>query len=533
MKRNETRLAAKICILVRQMEEIVPVAFTNDIPFFRLELLLAHNRISLQCPDIPDADSLAAAFGLYAFFLANGKRPELFYCGPRAISKPNLMEMLRLFSIPIQHRPKPDAVQGLLINVGCQYGSAAAAPVQADALAVFDCALPESNAVAIQGDIRPYLTSCSTLIFQLLLKTGFELSESLGTALRFGLYSASNAFSELRFPLDRDMRDEISYNNRVFTSLVRSNLCTHDISLTARALNGIDFHAQDGIVVINVLPCESELLRFIADLALHVHGIDMALVFTETAQRTHFSIRSAQREMQAGRTAAYLTSGGLGTGGGSAEKGGGFISAPHYEKHHGTKPYAEFFRERIQAYEELYDVIDCAGGRLPRLGTLYSYQKRPVTQAYVICTEAVPRRTRLQVRMLEGDITLSVNPQTYLMIGLSGEVYPIEKNVFAHLYQEVDAPPVLSVQYDPAIVDSMERKRIELMAYARGCISKETRVLARQLERGVKIFSLWDTEHYIQGEPGDWLVQRKSDKSDIYIIKKSAFSSLYDRVQQF
>jgi hypothetical protein len=52
-------------------------------------------------------------------------------------------------------------------------------------------------------------------------------------------------------------------------------------------------------------------------------------------------------------------------------------------------------------------------------------------------------------------------------------------------------------------------------------------VSASRLEKRVKVFTRWDTENYISGDPGDWLVARSPD--DVYVIKGDVFGSLYIR----
>jgi hypothetical protein len=43
-----------------------------------LASLLRFEHIAIQCPDTPSADSLAAAWGLFRFFQASGKKARLF-----------------------------------------------------------------------------------------------------------------------------------------------------------------------------------------------------------------------------------------------------------------------------------------------------------------------------------------------------------------------------------------------------------------------------------------------------------------------
>ena len=44
-----------------------------------LDELLGYDRVTIQCHDNPDADAIASGFGLYCFFLDQGKDVRLLY----------------------------------------------------------------------------------------------------------------------------------------------------------------------------------------------------------------------------------------------------------------------------------------------------------------------------------------------------------------------------------------------------------------------------------------------------------------------
>ena len=70
-----------------------------------LPALLCHDHITIQCPDAPDADSIACAFALRAFFLRKGKTVACFYAGKNPVERPNLVEMLNQVSFPLERLP--------------------------------------------------------------------------------------------------------------------------------------------------------------------------------------------------------------------------------------------------------------------------------------------------------------------------------------------------------------------------------------------------------------------------------------------
>jgi phosphoglycolate phosphatase len=287
---------------------------------------------------------------------------------------------------------------------------------------------------------------------------------------------------------------------------------------------------EDNFLLINVLPCEPEILRFTSDLALHVQGVDLAVAYMETAQGLRFCIRSATRELKASHLTDWILEGLPNFGGGSQEKGGGFILRQDFERQCREQSPLEFFIERLRLHQRTHDIIDCRND--PKSGVLYAYQKLPVVQGYVRCSRLFPRRTRLHIRMLEGDITITVDAQTYLMIGHAGEVYPISKSTFAKAYTNTEElfKPILP--YTPTVFTNNPDERVALLEHAESCVCKENRVLARQLEQEIKLFTLWDQDSYICGNPGDWLVQRRENKHDLYIVKKDIFPVLYAKADK-
>ena len=498
-----------------------------------LPALLCHDHITIQCPDAPDADSIACAFALRAFFLRKGKTVACFYAGKNPVERPNLVEMLNQVSFPLEHRPGLQDCPGALLMLNCQPGGKNVTPARCDRVAVLGCHQPPAP-LPDASDVRPHLSSCATLVWLLLKEAGYRLTTDAATLLLYALDAASNGFTEIRFPLDLDMRDELLLmlgdNLRGYAKLKRSNLSLRDLALSAQALHTVDYHPEGRFVLLNVLPCDPSIPGFLGDLALRVHSVDVAVAFSESADELHFSVRSGIREAKARDLADWLAAGYVGSTGGDAEKAGGGMVRMSGR----TWPESafDFFLERLNAYFSAYDILDCALGRKFSTQGMRAFQKRPVTLGYVPCGELFPERSRLRIRMLEGDITVRTTPDTYLMIGAAGEVYPIEKNAFERLYVPSDAPLQQDFAYPPAVLEDDTMNRVELAPAARQCLSREGRVLARQLTRGIKIFTAWDSGSYIKGEPGDWLVMRRENHADQYVITEELFPQLYRPVSR-
>lgn len=239
-------------------------------------------------------------------------------------------------------------------------------------------------------------------------------------------------------------------------------------------------------------------------------------------------MRTATREVKASDLAGAIAAGGLGSGGGHADKAGGFISAANFARFQPGDSPLEFFQQRIREHLADYDVIDCAKGA-PGVGDA-AFEKLPVPLGFVPCDRLFPDETSLQVRMLEGDISIAAGPGTYLMIGASGEVYPIEKETFAATYTPLGEPLRGEFAYPPCVLNKDKGVRLPLLPVAEACVGKSVRVRARCLSRGVKVFTRWDPHNYLRGDPGDWLVMREDDLADLYIVTRDVFPRLYRKI---
>ena len=497
-----------------------------NMPEMDLRSLLVHKRVAIQSPDEPDADSLAAGFALYRFFCEAGKSVRWFYSGSAPILRPNLLETIRQFALAIRHEPVVSIETGVLIAVGCQPGAEGVTAVPCGTLVVIDNQLPRTVLPELR-DVRPYLSSCSTLVWALLKKAGAPIPTDVATALLYALHEKTNGFTEVRFPTDLDMKDALHVDKRIYKQLLHSSLSLNDLALTAQALDALEYHTEDRFVLINVLPSDVSILAFIGDLALRVHSVDIAVVFFETCEGIRFIVRSLQRETKAGELADWLAVESGGSSGGDAERAGGFIFLKQNAAFGGGETPSHYLLGRIHAYRDEFPLVKATGQESFSTQGMHAFQKLPVVQSYVCCREAFPEKATLRIRMLEGDITVALAEDTYLMVGLYGEVYPIEEAKFREFYRLTEEMPLENFLYTPNVFMEGSSTAVPLLPFTRPCVSKELRVFARQLEKGIKIFTRWDEDSYITGYRGDWVVRRREDKNDIYIIKKDLFTSLY------
>jgi phosphoglycolate phosphatase len=370
------------------------------------------------------------------------------------------------------------------------------------------------------------------LVWLLLADESFPIDARLGTALHYGLFSDTNGFSEIRHPLDRDMWDALETDNVLLGRLKRSNLTLSDLSTASSALTGLSFDEAFGFVVIPTLPCDPNLLGFISDMSMQVDTVDIAVAYSTGIEGVKFSVRTAAREAKASDLASWLARD-MGSGGGHREKAGGYIARKKFMERFGDLSFSAYFADAMRDYIGNCEIIDCAAamGRneaAPSLESMKTYRKLPVRLGFVLCNTLFERTSDLQIRMLEGDVDIAADESTVLMIGIKGEVYPIELEKFIESYTLTGERFDPGLAYNPTILDKNTGVRVSLMEFANVCVgTDETKVSAARLEKRIKVFTRWDAENYLSGDPGDWLVARSPN--DIYVIKGDVFDALYIR----
>ena len=500
-------------------------------------------KIILQCHDNPDADSLACAYALCEYFELSQIKTEIVYSGFAPIDKPNLKLMMDELGIKARFIPRSDASADyskepdtLLLIVDGQYGGGNVKKLPAAAVGMIDHhKLPFELPPNVFCDIRPFIGSCSTLVWLLLKNCDFDFNAhtNVSTALYYGLYTDTGELTEISHPLDKDLRDNIKYDKVLIKKFKNSNLTHEEIILAGKSLlNGkIDLATKSAVYYTE--PCDPNMLGFISDLALQVNTIDSCVVFCEVSAGVKLSVRSCIREIMASELAEYLCEGG-GSGGGHAGKAGGNICT-EFITQSGLSPL-DLITSRYAEYFKTYDLI-YSGAYKPDLSVFEQYVKLKIPIGYVRTTDIFPEGVEMIVRMIEGDAHFISSNNTYLMVGIREEVYPISREKFEKSYEVMPGkyaphPEFLTEDhYEPTVKNAREGHAENIEKHIRPCVSRgELSIYAKQLTKSAKVFTTWNKESYMYGKPGDWLAVRSDDLSDAYIIQDSIFKLTYRKV---
>jgi phosphoglycolate phosphatase len=495
---------------------------------FRLSELLGYDDIVIQCHDSPDADTLASAFAIHTYLEAGGVKSRIVYSGNAKITKPNLVKMVELISIPISHVSELDDVK-TIVTVDCQYGETNVTKFDADTVYVIDHHDTKTN--SHKGTVCSYLGSCSTIIWDLLIKEKFDLDNNLklSTALYYGLYTDTSCMEEISHPLDKDMRDSLKFDSQIINSLRFNNLTIDELNIAGTALTRYNINERLRCAVFRADACDQNILGFIGDLALQVEGADICIVYNTLASGYKISIRSCTREVMANEFASFLVS-----GGGHKQKAGGFVSKAEAESSGLT--IDELIKSRMQEYFDSYDIIYANNNNL-NVADMIRYKKLKTPVRYVKSSDVFAEGTPMLIRTLEGDVEAVASDNTYLMIGVLGEVYPITEDKFKLSYtpisaaQSVESGFSFSYSYSPTVKNKITGEATELITYSKACVANgDVFIYATETKRNIKVFTLWNTDSYMYGVPGDYIAVREDDVNDVYVVRGDVFLKTYEKV---
>ena len=305
-----------------------------------LQRYLKYSDICIQCHNNPDADAIAAAFGLYRYFSGKGVKTSIIYGGPGKITKSNTLMMVNQCRIPIQYTSENPETE-LLLMVDCQYGRGNVQKFEAKNIAMIDHHI---QMVDVKEDdlIKSNYQSCSTIVYELLKEESYPVEEdqALKTALLYGLYTDTASFSDLFASADMAMRAEIFSEDPLFEKLIKSNMSVAELLVVSDAMYNHFFDVERRFSVVEALKCDQTVLGIIGDMMIQVDTIYLSFAYTEAGTGYQISLRSCDDNLRADKIAAYVCEG-IGNGGGHKKKAGGHIQKDKIKEKYGDKPISE------------------------------------------------------------------------------------------------------------------------------------------------------------------------------------------------
>ena len=505
----------------------------------KLSSLLKYNSIVIQCHDNPDADAICSGYVLYRYFQAYHKKVRFIYSGNFEISKSNLVYLIKKLRIPIEYVQSLKTKPELLLMTDCQYGEGNVRKFPAKEIAVIDHhqvygTLPKLN------EVRSNLGSCCSVIWNLLkLENENEddlIDKKITTALYYGLYSDTNAFSEMSHPLDRDMLENLHYDKDLIVRLKNMNLTLKEAKIAGVAMLGLEYHADNRYAILRTDPCDPNILGLIGDFIVAVDTVDVCLVYSVLSFGVKFSLRSCSNETRADELAAFLAKD-IGSGGGHTEKAGGMLNNelivrnyPDYieiDDDSAKHSISNIIRERMADYFENSDIIRASITNIDT-SKMKRYERSSIVLGYVEAKQLIPAGNMAIIRTLFGDNTVEINDNTILIIDYSGNVFPISKEKFNSNYTVTRKKFRPEFDYVPTIKNADTGKVMQLLPLAKSCTSTgELNIFAKKISKTTKLFPYWDSEKYMLGQKGDYIAVSIENKHNVFIIEKNLFKKTY------
>lgn len=498
----------------------------------KLHSLEKYNNIVIQMHDNPDADAVGSGYALYDYFLSQNKKVRLVYGGRAKITKSNICMIIDKLHIPVEYLNDPDVTIGvpeLLLTVDCQYGEGNVQHIDAEAVAMIDHHNTgrESDELC---EIRSNIVSCATICYDLLKAEGYDVNHDIAvaTALYYGLFMDSNELSEVRHPLERDMLDFLKIDEQLLDRVTHANFTLEEFETAGMAMLRYNYNENKRLAIIKAKPCDPNILGLVGDFVLQVDSIDVCIIFNELPEGYKLSVRSCSPYVTANDMAAYLVTD-IGNGGGHLNKAGGFINRSKYKAKYGDLGIDTYIFSKSEEYYDSCDVVYASEG-IEDTKDFALYKKLPSVCGYVKTLDFLESGTECKIRTYEGDVAVKASADVYVMIGLLGEVYPIERDKFEQKYQALEEAYYKEYEYAPSVVDVASAKKYDLLPYAKQCIRKaDSCIYAKRLATPTKVFSKWNYENYMYGKVGDYICFSPEDKTDVYIVKKEIFEETYVR----
>lgn len=196
----------------------------------------------------------------------------------------------------------------------------------------------------------------------------------------------------------------------------------------------------------------------------------------------------------------------------------------------------EYLQKKCDDYFVMVDTIkaeEYAANNESKIRRLPVYAKKDVMWAVVKTTDIMEEGTEFIVKSLENTTghRMRAEKDSYIMIGIKGEVYDITAEKFEKTYEMTDEDFDMfeqMVTYIPEIQNCMDGKYTAIDNVAKICRPKpDNRIYAKKLARRTKVFGCGGREDYFLGHKDDYMAVRTDDIKDIYIINKEIFEETY------
>lgn len=316
-----------------------------------LKQLTKYKTVCIQCHDNPDADTIAAAFGVYMYLQKNQVNVDIIYGGKERIEKFNMCYMIEKCRIPIHHVEQLPPCD-LLLTVDAQYGQGNITRFEHENIGIID------HHYRLVEEKENYLVcdayqSCATLVWELLKEENFDVkeNENLVIAFLYGLYIDTSSYADLYRETDMEMKLELAGEYPVLDRLTKSNMTEQELLIASQAMQNHELDEKYQLAIVEAIQGDQSVLGIIGDFMIQVDMILVTFVYTEVNEGYQISVRSCSERYEANQMVSYVCRE-IGSGGGHLKKAGGRISKKGLREKYGDRPFKKVVHELLCEYME-------------------------------------------------------------------------------------------------------------------------------------------------------------------------------------
>ena len=291
-----------------------------------IELCQGHS-VYIQTHNFPDPDAIATAFGLQKLLEEYGITSSLCYDG--RIDKLSASKMLDTFQIqllPYECLTADMKETDPIICVDTQKHAGNITDFVGDEVACID---HHPTFVPIEyryQDVR-ITGACATLIAEYYALLGKTPGKDVATALLYGMKMDTLQFTRGVTELDIQMFGFLfpCCDQETLAALERNNMEFADLKAYGTAIQNIELYDKTGFSCVP-FPCPDALIAILSDFILTLIEVEVAVVASFREDGVKLSVRSEDPNVHAGDL-LHEALRDIGSGGGHAFMGGGFIGA--------------------------------------------------------------------------------------------------------------------------------------------------------------------------------------------------------------
>ncbi|MDP4177510.1 MAG: DHH family phosphoesterase [Bacillota bacterium] len=280
--------------------------------------------IYIQTHNFPDHDAIASAYGLQQLLKNFGIEAFIMYKGD--IQRDSLNKMIEKLNIKAYNYTElqlKDSNKNIVID-GCVKNKNVDSLI-GEEICVIDHHEVNASESIKYIDIRPYLGSCSTLIYTYYNELNIEIPQNTASALLIGLNMDTALLTRgvSQFDIEAFADLYTKANISLVNTILRNYIQINDLTFYKYLLNNIiikDNFAfcffKDG--------CSQNLLGILGDFLIALKEIDFSVLCAKNNNIINISIRNESEQLNAAEIIQKALNG-IGFGGGHSDMAGGII----------------------------------------------------------------------------------------------------------------------------------------------------------------------------------------------------------------